>query len=117
MLQLRPVMAQISLRNCICGSNFATGFHPPKLSGTLHTLPLGALQTGGGLRMKKFATSVLVLALATTSLSCSNMSNTQKGAGTGAAAGGVIGGIIGHQSGNTAVGAIIGAAVGGAAGG
>jgi outer membrane protein OmpA-like peptidoglycan-associated protein len=67
--------------------------------------------------MKKLATSVLVLALATSSLSCSNMSNTQKGAAGGAAAGAAIGGIIGHQSGNTAVGAIIGAAVGGAAGG
>lgn len=67
--------------------------------------------------MKKIATSVLVLALATSSLSCSNMSNTQKGAAGGAAAGGTLGAIIGHQSGNTAVGAIIGAAVGGAAGG
>jgi outer membrane protein OmpA-like peptidoglycan-associated protein len=67
--------------------------------------------------MKKIATSVLVLALATTSLSCSSMSNTQKGAVGGAAAGGTLGAIIGHQSGNTAVGAIIGAAVGGAAGG
>jgi outer membrane protein OmpA-like peptidoglycan-associated protein len=67
--------------------------------------------------MKKLATSVLVLALATSSLSCSSMSNTQKGAAGGAAAGGAIGAIIGHQSGNTAVGAIIGAAVGGAAGG
>lgn len=67
--------------------------------------------------MKKLATSVLVLTLATTSLSCGNMSNTQKGAAGGAAAGAAIGGIIGHQSGNTAVGAIIGAAVGGAAGG
>jgi len=67
--------------------------------------------------MKKLATSVLVLALATTSLSCSSMSNTQKGAAGGAAAGGTLGAIIGHQSGNTAVGAIIGAAIGGAAGG
>lgn len=67
--------------------------------------------------MKKIATSVLVLALATTNLSCSSMSNTQKGAVGGAAAGGTLGAIIGHQSGNTAVGAIIGAAVGGAAGG
>jgi len=67
--------------------------------------------------MKKIATSVLVLALATSGLSCSSMSNTQKGAAGGAAAGAAIGGIIGHQSGNTAVGAIIGAAVGGAAGG
>jgi outer membrane protein OmpA-like peptidoglycan-associated protein len=67
--------------------------------------------------MKKIATSVLVLTLATSSLSCSSMSNTQKGAAGGAAAGAAIGGIIGHQSGNTAVGAIIGAAVGGAAGG
>lgn len=66
--------------------------------------------------MRKITTSVLVLALATSSLSCSNMSNTKKGAIGGAAAGGAIGGIIGHQSGNTAVGAIIGAAVGGAAG-
>lgn len=66
--------------------------------------------------MKRIATSVLVLALATSGVSCSNMSNTKKGAAGGAAAGGVIGGIIGHQSGNTAVGAIIGAAVGGAAG-
>jgi outer membrane protein OmpA-like peptidoglycan-associated protein len=66
--------------------------------------------------MRKIATSVLVLALATSSLSCSNMSNTKKGAGVGAAAGGAIGAVIGHQSGNTAVGAIIGAAVGGAAG-
>src|SRR6188508_2850341 len=66
--------------------------------------------------MRKFATSVVVLALATSSLSCSSMSNTQKGAAGGAAAGGVIGGVIGHQSDNTAVGAIIGAAVGGAAG-
>jgi outer membrane protein OmpA-like peptidoglycan-associated protein len=60
--------------------------------------------------------NILVVALATTSLSCSNMSNTKKGAIGGAAAGGAIGGVIGHQSGNTAVGAIIGAAVGGAAG-
>lgn len=67
--------------------------------------------------MKKIATSVLVLTLATSSLSCSSMSNTQKGAAGGAAAGATIGGIIGHQSGNTAVGAIIGAAIGGAAGG
>lgn len=67
--------------------------------------------------MKKIATGVLVLALATGSISCSSMSNTQKGAAGGAAAGGTIGAIIGHQSGNTAVGAIIGAAVGGAAGG
>ena len=66
--------------------------------------------------MRKIATSVLVLTLATASLSCSNMSNTKKGAIGGAAAGGAIGGIIGHQSGNTAVGAIIGAAIGGAAG-
>jgi outer membrane protein OmpA-like peptidoglycan-associated protein len=66
--------------------------------------------------MKRIATSALVLVLATSSLSCSNMSNTKKGAIGGAAAGGAIGGIIGHQSGNTAVGAIIGAAVGGAAG-
>jgi len=66
--------------------------------------------------MKRIATSALVIALATSSLSCSSMSNTQKGAVGGAAAGGAIGGIIGHQSGNTAVGAIIGAAVGGAAG-
>jgi outer membrane protein OmpA-like peptidoglycan-associated protein len=66
--------------------------------------------------MKRIATSALVFVLATSSLSCSNMSNTKKGAIGGAAAGGAIGGIIGHQSGNTAVGAIIGAAVGGAAG-
>ena len=46
--------------------------------------------------MRKFATSVVVLALATSSLSCSSMSNTQKGAAGGAAAGGVIGGVIGH---------------------
>lgn len=67
--------------------------------------------------MKKLATGVLVLALATSGVGCGNMSNTQKGAAGGAAAGAAIGGIIGHQSGNTAVGAIIGAAVGGAAGG
>ncbi len=67
--------------------------------------------------MKKIATGVMILTLAAGSISCSSMSNTQKGAAGGAAAGGVIGGIIGHQSGNTAVGAIIGAAVGGAAGG
>jgi outer membrane protein OmpA-like peptidoglycan-associated protein len=66
--------------------------------------------------MRRIATSVVVLALATSTLSCSNMSNTKKGAIGGAAAGGTIGGIIGHQSGNTAVGAIIGAAIGGAAG-
>lgn len=66
--------------------------------------------------MKRLVINILVVALATTSLSCSNMSNTKKGAIGGAAAGGAIGGIIGHQSGNTAVGAIIGAAVGGAAG-
>jgi len=66
--------------------------------------------------MKKLATGVLVLAIAAGNLSCSSMSNTQKGAVGGAAAGGAIGGVIGHQSGNTAVGAIIGAAVGGAAG-
>jgi outer membrane protein OmpA-like peptidoglycan-associated protein len=66
--------------------------------------------------MKRLVINVLVVALATTSLSCSSMSNTKKGAIGGAAAGGAIGGIIGHQSGNTAVGAIIGAAVGGAAG-
>lgn len=66
--------------------------------------------------MRKLVMNILVVALATTSLSCSNMSNTKKGAIGGAAAGGAIGGVIGHQSGNTAVGAIIGAAVGGAAG-
>lgn len=66
--------------------------------------------------MKRLVMNILVVALATTSLSCSSMSNTKKGAIGGAAAGGAIGGIIGHQSGNTAVGAIIGAAVGGAAG-
>jgi outer membrane protein OmpA-like peptidoglycan-associated protein len=66
--------------------------------------------------MKTIATGALVLALATSGLSCSNMSNTKKGAGIGAATGGAIGAVIGHQSGNTAVGAIIGAAVGGAAG-
>jgi outer membrane protein OmpA-like peptidoglycan-associated protein len=66
--------------------------------------------------MNRIATGALVLALATSSLSCSNMSNTKKGAGIGAATGGAIGAVIGHQSGNTAVGAIIGAAVGGAAG-
>jgi len=66
--------------------------------------------------MKKLATGVLVLVLATGNLSCSSMSNTQKGAGIGAAAGGALGAAIGHQSGNTAVGAIIGAAVGGATG-
>ena len=66
--------------------------------------------------MKRLVINILVVALATTSLSCSSMSNTKKGAIGGAAAGGAIGGIIGHQSGNTAVGAIIGAAVGGAAG-
>jgi outer membrane protein OmpA-like peptidoglycan-associated protein len=65
--------------------------------------------------MKRLATYALVVAVATTSLSC-GMSNTQKGAIGGAAAGGAIGGVIGHQSGNTAVGAIIGAAIGGAAG-
>ncbi|HXV14545.1 MAG TPA: OmpA family protein [Candidatus Krumholzibacteria bacterium] len=66
--------------------------------------------------MKKLASCLLVVAIAASQLSCSSMSNTQKGAIGGAAAGGAIGGIIGHQSGNTAVGAIIGAAVGGAAG-
>ncbi len=66
--------------------------------------------------MRRLATNILVVVLATSALSCSSMSNTKKGAIGGAAAGGAIGGIIGHQSGNTAVGAIIGAAVGGAAG-
>ena len=66
--------------------------------------------------MRRLATNILVVVLATSALSCSSMSNTKKGAVGGAAAGGAIGGIIGHQSGNTAVGAIIGAAVGGAAG-
>lgn len=66
--------------------------------------------------MKRLAINILVVTLATASLSCSNMSNTKKGAGIGAATGGAIGAVIGHQSGNTAVGAIIGAAVGGAAG-
>lgn len=66
--------------------------------------------------MRRLAINILVVTLATASLSCSSMSNTKKGAIGGAAAGGAIGGIIGHQSGNTAVGAIIGAAVGGAAG-
>lgn len=66
--------------------------------------------------MRKHALNILVVVLATTALSCSNMSNTKKGAIGGAAAGGTLGAIIGHQSGNTAVGAIIGAAVGGAAG-
>jgi outer membrane protein OmpA-like peptidoglycan-associated protein len=66
--------------------------------------------------MKKLAVCALVIAIAAPNWSCSNMSNTKKGAVIGAGAGGTIGGIIGHQSGNTAVGAIIGAAVGGAAG-
>jgi outer membrane protein OmpA-like peptidoglycan-associated protein len=66
--------------------------------------------------MRRLTTFAIVIAMATASLSCSSMSNTQKGAVGGAAAGGAIGAVIGHQSGNTAVGAIIGAAVGGAAG-
>ncbi|HET6463637.1 MAG TPA: OmpA family protein [Candidatus Krumholzibacteria bacterium] len=48
--------------------------------------------------MKKFATGVLVLALATGSISCSSMSNTQKGAAGGAAAGGYIGHYMDKQA-------------------
>jgi outer membrane protein OmpA-like peptidoglycan-associated protein len=66
--------------------------------------------------MKKLLVALLVIAVAVPNVSCSNMSNTKKGAGIGAAAGGTLGALIGHQTGNTAVGAIIGAAVGGAAG-
>lgn len=66
--------------------------------------------------MNRLTTCAIGIAIVAANLSCSNMSNTQKGAVGGAAAGGTIGAVIGHQSGNTAVGAIIGAAVGGAAG-
>jgi outer membrane protein OmpA-like peptidoglycan-associated protein len=48
---------------------------------------------------------------------CSNLNNTQKGAGIGTAGGAAAGAVIGKASGNTALGAIIGAAVGGVAGG
>ncbi len=59
------------------------------------------------------------IAIAATSMltvSCSQMTRTQKGAVIGSAAGGTIGAIIGKKAGNTAVGAVVGGAIGGVAG-
>jgi outer membrane protein OmpA-like peptidoglycan-associated protein len=59
------------------------------------------------------------IAIATASLltiSCSQMTKTQKGAVIGSTTGGTIGAIIGRKAGNTAVGAVIGGAIGGVAG-
>jgi len=66
--------------------------------------------------MRRSLTLILCVALVATTVSCSGMSRTKKGAISGAAIGGAVGAVIGKQSGNTAAGAIIGAAVGGAAG-
>ena len=58
----------------------------------------------------------VVVSLAFGSLSCSGMSQRQKGAGIGAGVGALAGTVIGNQSGNKAAGAIIGGVTGGVAG-
>jgi outer membrane protein OmpA-like peptidoglycan-associated protein len=68
------------------------------------------------MNMKSVSFILLIIALMLLNLSCSRLSQTQKGAAVGATTGGVVGGVIGRKAGNTAVGAILGAAVGGAAG-
>ncbi len=65
---------------------------------------------------KKIIVWAPVLAFLATTLGCSDMNRTQKGAVIGAGAGAAAGGIIGHASGSTAAGLLIGAAVGGVAG-
>lgn len=54
--------------------------------------------------------------LTVSSVGCSNMNNTQKGAAVGAAGGAGLGAIIGHQFGSTGAGAAIGALAGTAGG-
>ena len=66
--------------------------------------------------MKRLTVALVVIALATASISCSQWKKRDKGAAIGAASGAVIGGVIGNKAGNTAVGAILGAVIGGAAG-
>ncbi|CAM3726181.1 OmpA family protein [Mucilaginibacter galii] len=71
------------------------------------------------MKITKFKTAVVAVALATTSLfgaGCDSLTKTQKGTAIGAGAGGTIGALIGKSAGNTALGAIIGGAVGGTAG-
>jgi outer membrane protein OmpA-like peptidoglycan-associated protein len=60
--------------------------------------------------------SLLLLALAASTVTLGCARHAQRGLVIGAAGGAVIGGVIGKVSGSTAKGAIIGAAVGGAAG-
>ena len=67
----------------------------------------------------KIKIATYCLAIATVSMfsvSCSQMTRTQKGAVIGSAAGGTIGALIGKKAGNTAVGAVVGGAIGGVAG-
>jgi outer membrane protein OmpA-like peptidoglycan-associated protein len=68
--------------------------------------------------MKDFKTGFIpvILCLMMTTLGCSSLNKTQKGAVVGTATGTAMGAIIGKASGNTALGAIIGAAVGGTTG-
>ncbi|MFN0053534.1 MAG: YMGG-like glycine zipper-containing protein [Planctomycetales bacterium] len=54
--------------------------------------------------------------IAAAGIGCSNMNNTQKGAGLGAAGGAGLGAIVGKQLGNTGAGAAIGAIAGTATG-
>lgn len=71
------------------------------------------------MKLMKIKIATYCIALATASMvtvSCSQMTKTQKGAVIGAATGGTIGAIIGKKAGNTAVGAVIGGAIGGVAG-
>jgi outer membrane protein OmpA-like peptidoglycan-associated protein len=66
--------------------------------------------------IKKCVVWALVLTFLATTLGCSDMNRTQKGAVIGAGAGAAAGGLIGHAAGSTAAGLLIGAAVGGVAG-
>lgn len=71
------------------------------------------------MKSMKIKIATYCLALATVSMvtvSCSQMTKTQKGAVIGSATGGTLGAIIGKKAGNTAVGAVIGGAIGGVAG-
>jgi len=64
----------------------------------------------------KLVSSLFIVLLWFSQMSCKTMNNTTKAGAIGAGTGAVIGGLIGHSSDNTAVGAIIGSVVGGTAG-
>lgn len=68
--------------------------------------------------MKDLIQQVAVgLVLTASTLGCSNMNNSQKGAVVGGAGGAALGAIVGKQLGNTGAGAAVGALTGLAAGG